>query len=169
MSLLDAILLEPHRDPKDVWIALRSDGNKGSGTQNDPYHGGVQHLPEVSISNLTQDTDPTVAVAVTSQAHGLINGDLARIEGVTGAEAEFYNGQFVVHDVDVPNNSFKYTMKGDPEGNGSGSSRTSSKVVLLFDKLMESLATSTYVELVPKVTVFGEGLDPGMDGVRYWL
>jgi len=29
--------------------------------------------------------------------------------------------------------------------------------------------TRTYVELVPKVTVFGEGLDPGMDGVRYWL
>jgi len=26
-----------------------------------------------------------------------------------------------------------------------------------------------YIELVPKVTVFGEGLDPGMDGVRYWL
>jgi len=83
LSLLDAILFDPHRDPKDVWIALRSDGNQGSGTENDPYHGGVPYLPEVSISSLTQDTDPTVAVAVTSQAHGLINGGMVSIAGVT--------------------------------------------------------------------------------------
>lgn len=51
-----------------------------------------------------------------------------------------------MHDVDAPN-SFKYTMKGDPEGNGSGFSRTSSKVVLLLDKVMEDLATATYVRL----------------------
>ena len=36
MSLLDALLLEPHR--LDVWIAKRTDGIKGCGTQSDPYN-----------------------------------------------------------------------------------------------------------------------------------
>jgi hypothetical protein len=33
MSLLDALLLDPAR--LDVWIALRADGVKGSGTESD--------------------------------------------------------------------------------------------------------------------------------------
>ena len=37
MSLLDALLLDPV--PFDFWIALRSDGINGSGTQSDPYDG----------------------------------------------------------------------------------------------------------------------------------
>src|SRR5713101_2003927 len=40
MSLLDALLLDP--PPFDVWIALRTDGAKGSGTQSDPYDGSSQ-------------------------------------------------------------------------------------------------------------------------------
>ena len=32
MSLLDALLPDPYRDPREVWIALRSDGQRGSGT-----------------------------------------------------------------------------------------------------------------------------------------
>jgi hypothetical protein len=36
MSTLDALLIEPHQDPRDVWIAVRTDGVKGSGTENDP-------------------------------------------------------------------------------------------------------------------------------------
>jgi hypothetical protein len=39
MSLSDALLLDPH--PFEIWIALRSDGAKGSGTLNDPFDGGV--------------------------------------------------------------------------------------------------------------------------------
>ena len=35
MSLIDALLLEPY--PLDVWIAVRSDSAKGSGTENDPH------------------------------------------------------------------------------------------------------------------------------------
>jgi hypothetical protein len=37
MSLLDALLLDPCRI--NVWISYRTDGVKGSGTQNDPYDG----------------------------------------------------------------------------------------------------------------------------------
>jgi hypothetical protein len=36
MSLLDAILLDAHRI--NLWFAVRSDGNKGCGTQSDPYN-----------------------------------------------------------------------------------------------------------------------------------
>jgi hypothetical protein len=42
MCLADAILLEAYRDPKDIWIAFRTDGNAGSGTENDPYDGSTQ-------------------------------------------------------------------------------------------------------------------------------
>src|SRR5438552_11802764 len=37
MSLVDALLLEPA--PFHVWLAVRSDGRKGSGTISDPYDG----------------------------------------------------------------------------------------------------------------------------------
>ena len=40
MSLLDALLLDPA--PFNVWIALRTDGLKGSGTASDPYDGSTQ-------------------------------------------------------------------------------------------------------------------------------
>lgn len=36
MSLLDALLLDAHRI--NLWFAERTDGNKGCGTQNDPYN-----------------------------------------------------------------------------------------------------------------------------------
>src|ERR1043166_9272052 len=39
MSLLDALLLEPYQI--NVWIAYRTDGVAGSGTQNDPYDGST--------------------------------------------------------------------------------------------------------------------------------
>jgi hypothetical protein len=46
MSLTDAILLESHRDPKDIWIAFRTDGNAGSGTERDPYNANTDEDEE---------------------------------------------------------------------------------------------------------------------------
>ena len=43
MSLTDALLLEV--PPIDVWIALRTDGAKGSGTESDPFDGGIRAAP----------------------------------------------------------------------------------------------------------------------------
>jgi len=40
MSLLDALLLDPHSF--NVWIAKRTDGIKGSGPISDPYDGSSQ-------------------------------------------------------------------------------------------------------------------------------
>ena len=39
MGLTDALLLDPY--PFEIWIAQRSDGQKGSGTLNDPYDGST--------------------------------------------------------------------------------------------------------------------------------
>jgi|SRR6185369_6397329 len=47
MSLTDALLLEPYRDPHEVWISVRKDGVRGSGTINDPFNGGT--LPTTPV------------------------------------------------------------------------------------------------------------------------
>ena len=48
MSLLDALLLDPA--PFDVWVALRSDGIRGRGTQSDPFAGGAVQGAGISIA-----------------------------------------------------------------------------------------------------------------------
>jgi hypothetical protein len=50
VSLSDALLLEPY--PLDVWIAARTDGIKGSGTESDPYNGCRISTPETSVSKI---------------------------------------------------------------------------------------------------------------------
>ncbi|MBI3867457.1 MAG: hypothetical protein HY299_02915 [Verrucomicrobia bacterium] len=42
MSLMDALLLDEYRDPKQLWVNQRADGSKGSATINDPADGGVK-------------------------------------------------------------------------------------------------------------------------------
>jgi len=56
MSLIDAMLLEPHRDRRDIWIAIRTDGAKGCGTEADPFNGGVR-FDEVMQALNTQQLD----------------------------------------------------------------------------------------------------------------
>ena len=51
MSLLDALLLDPYRI--NVWIAYRTDGVAGTGTQNDPYDGSTNFAAPFTISSLT--------------------------------------------------------------------------------------------------------------------
>jgi hypothetical protein len=60
MSLMDALLREGYRDPREVYLALRSDGAKGSGSIDDPSDGSVVAGSAVAISNLT--VDPTQVV-----------------------------------------------------------------------------------------------------------
>jgi hypothetical protein len=54
MALLDALLLDPH--PFEVWIALRTDGQKGSGTMADPYDGSTETKFDGIMSNLPANT-----------------------------------------------------------------------------------------------------------------
>lgn len=53
MSLLDSFLLEPY--PFNIWIAVRSDEAKGSGTASDPYHGGDGKLDGI-LNGLPENT-----------------------------------------------------------------------------------------------------------------
>src|SRR5437016_6364429 len=54
MSLLDALLLDPYRI--NVWIAYRTDGVKGTGTQNDPYDGSTATKLDTILNNFLANT-----------------------------------------------------------------------------------------------------------------
>jgi hypothetical protein len=54
MSLLEALLLDPVRI--HVWIAQRSDGIAGSGTQTDPYDGSTLAKFDALMSGMALNT-----------------------------------------------------------------------------------------------------------------
>ncbi len=54
MSLLDALLLDPYRI--NVWIAYRTDGVAGSGTQNDPWDGSTATRLDTVLNSLLANT-----------------------------------------------------------------------------------------------------------------
>jgi len=54
VSLVDTLLLEAYRDPREVWIALRTDGLMGTGAIDDPFNGSIKNTPEFSISSLSK-------------------------------------------------------------------------------------------------------------------
>src|SRR6266853_2973868 len=107
MSLLDALLLDP--TPFDVWIALRTDGAKGSGTQSDPYDGSTMKAAPLAVTlsnngpNLVRE-----AIATTGTSHGFIEGDAVTISGAAG----LWNGSYPIYSVTT--NGFKFWMAADP-------------------------------------------------------
>src|SRR6266568_8337825 len=115
MSLLDSLLVLDA--PKlDVWIAVRTDGVKGSGTESDPYNGSPRQESAISITNLTNSGRE--ATATTATDHSYLNGDVVMIAGVTGAGAAQFNGRFSIYG--KTNNTFKYAMSVVPGGSASG-------------------------------------------------
>jgi hypothetical protein len=54
MSLVDSLLLEPRT--LDVWIALRTDGAQGAGTESDPYDGSTAATFDALMRALPGDT-----------------------------------------------------------------------------------------------------------------
>lgn len=59
MSLLGALLLDPA--PFNVWITIRTDGLKGSGTICDPYDGSTQARFDAAMVTLCQQKLPSDA------------------------------------------------------------------------------------------------------------
>lgn len=109
MSLTDAMLLEGYRDPKEVYIALRTDGLKGSGTIDDPYDGGVAQGPQLSG---TPSYNLQEVIAFTPGNHGYATNDNIIISGVTGLGMAEFN---TTHQITVLNNhEFKFTLAGVP-------------------------------------------------------
>src|SRR5437879_10737624 len=93
MSLIASLLIDPAR--LDVWIAVRTDGVKGSGTEADPYDATPTQAPGLSVANLTNAGRE--ATATTAANHGYLNGDAVTIAGVTGAGAAQFNGAFPIY------------------------------------------------------------------------
>lgn len=107
----------------NIWVAYRTDGVAGSGTQSDPFDASshakfdalLNAMPMV-VSSLT--SSGTIAT-VTAINHGFANGNTVVINGVTGISASLFNGSFVITYVDA--NTFTYTMSSTPSSAPSGS------------------------------------------------
>ena len=69
MPLLSAFLNEPYRDPREIFIAVRSDGVAGTGTLSDPFDGGTRLGPALPA---TLACDRREFVVATQFPHGLV-------------------------------------------------------------------------------------------------
>jgi hypothetical protein len=121
MSLLDALLLDSYR--MNLWVAYRTDGVAGSGTQSDPFDGSIQakfdglmKAMPIAFSSITNVSSTATASVIN---HPYQNGDMVLIDGVTGPDATHYNGPYTISGVIA--NSFTYTTaNGPPSGPVSG-------------------------------------------------
>src|SRR6266851_2717981 len=96
MSLMDSLLLDPV--DMDIWVAPRTDGVLGSGTEEDPYDGSVRATPLLTVSSLTSSGNTATAIATN---HGFKSGQLVRITGVSSGnnpdyDSAYYNGTFAI-------------------------------------------------------------------------
>ena len=98
MSLVDALLQEPFRDPSELWIALRTDGVAGSGTIDDPYDGGTRIGPTMAA---TLSFDRRDFIAFTSGPHQLAVGNNVRISNVAFPMGPSFNTLDTAHDATV--------------------------------------------------------------------
>src|SRR5881394_3627145 len=115
MSWSDIFLLEPY--PFELWIAYRTDGQKGTGTLNDPLSGAARYddtiLQFATTSPLTYSGPD--ATATTSSAHGFAAGDAVTVEGISGDSSDLWNGTFVIYDV-PSTTTFKFRLTATPTG-----------------------------------------------------
>lgn len=121
MSLMDALMLEEPTPPttptaREIFIALRREGARGSGTINDPYDGSTRLADPYHAGTLFDASrslldfamtsgDAREVVATTDGDHGFSDGDLVRLSGDTGNAAAIYNGVFAIYG--VTGNTFK--------------------------------------------------------------
>jgi hypothetical protein len=116
MSLMDEFLLDPY--PLDVWIAARTDGVIGSGTEDDPYNGSTASpatvqitsiTPGIPVDSITFNSGTGKATATTHINHGFSNGDSVQVEGATPPNApdgKCYNGVFTISNVSATQFSY---------------------------------------------------------------
>ncbi|HVR35374.1 MAG TPA: hypothetical protein VMS21_05930, partial [Methylomirabilota bacterium] len=135
MSLPESLLLDPPQ--LDVWLALRTDGARGSGTESDPYDAGVRPKLVLSVSSIVKGgTGNKEATVTTSVNHGYSTGDIVVIAGAAGSDGLLYNGTFSIYS--VTSTTFKYLMRVEPGANAMGT-LTCTLDPHEFDALMRSL------------------------------
>lgn len=155
MSLLDALLLEPA--PFEVWLAPRTDAQKGTGTQSDPYNASYIDYTAVSVTSLTFLTDPitritTVTADTSPNVHGFSTGDMVTIFGVDRVQPAdvFYVGTFAVTVTDIRH--FTYIAIAEPGSTPAGALTGGIKCVRereQFDAVMRSILPNTTIHLGP--------------------
>jgi len=87
--LSDSLLLDAAK--LDVWIAVRADGVKGTGTESDPFDGSMR--PKPLLTGITISHSGAEAM-VTANNHGYANGNIIVIAGASGTDGALYNGTF---------------------------------------------------------------------------
>src|SRR5207249_7708121 len=116
---------------------------EGSGTENDPFDGGIRPQPVLTGISITH----SVKVAtVTATNHGYATGNIIVVDGATGTDGELYNGTFPIYG--VTQNAFNYEMLDTPGANASGS-LTCTLDPYQFDAVMRTLQANTAVHLGP--------------------
>jgi hypothetical protein len=81
-----------------------------------PYGENFEAVSTIAGTPSIASTGTTATVTLTT--HGLTSGKKVRIRGCTGADGEYYNGDFLITVVDA--NTFTYIMNGDPSGAAAG-------------------------------------------------
>ncbi len=164
MSLLDALLLEPYRDPREIWIALRTDGATGAGTLRDPYNGSTVQAAGQTVSTLVSTANE--ATVTMSAPHGYIDGEVVTISGVTGTGASQWNGTFPVQVPPGSTTTFKYLMNATPAAPASGTI-LAAKNIYRFDNVMRALGDGVCVHIGPGVFET-RGFDVGRNQALNW-
>ena len=146
------MLLDPYRDPREVWIAQRTDGQRGSGTIDDPYDGSRRDYAEIGISSLSKGgTGGKEATAVTASNHSFATGDMVTINGVGTAQAadKTYAGTFSVGV--LSNTSFKYQMLDAPASAVAPGTISCVREREQFDAVMRGAPANCIVHIGPGV------------------
>ena len=104
---MEALLLDPV--PFDVYIALRSDAALGSGTQADPWSGGVAtssvlnlNTANITVADNTSDpVFPHFLITVGSTSHPFADQDFVLFNGFTNPDGELLNGTFKITYINI--------------------------------------------------------------------
>ena len=148
MALIDAFLQEAV--PFNICLAVRTDSIAGTGTAQDPFNASARLGVPLSITLAIGGAAPLdrEAVATAATPHGFATGDLVTISGVTGDDAEIWNGTFGIYG--VSDYSFKYYMKKPPAPFPPGSP-ICNRLTLLFDQVMRDAPANIKIHIGPGV------------------
>lgn len=128
----------------EVYIASRTDGVPGTGTQSDPFDGSTRFAePKVVTMLINVGQEATCVV----DKHGFANGDVVVISGVTGDGAKRWNGAFIIYG--ISSYSFKYRMTGVPVAKSGGTMKAAKVLGFRFDDIMRDLPEMTRIHLGP--------------------
>jgi hypothetical protein len=112
MPLLDALLLDPYRI--NIWIAYRTDGVAGGGTQNDPYDGSTATKFDAIMNSLSANTTVHLGPA-TSTNPFTTTGFWTTSDGSTGSGWQAKAGMKIVGS-GVAVTTLRLTGATDPSG-----------------------------------------------------